>query len=718
MKILTVTTLYPNTAAPSHGVFVENRLAAWRRSTGGEARVVAPVPWFPFKAPIFSPYAKYARAPAAERRRDIDILHPRYFLPPKIGMSLAPASLARAIEKSARMAMAEGYDFDLIDAHYLYPDGVAAVIAARALQKPVVLTARGSDATLIPKFPRQRTMILEALYRADAVIAVAGALKDELVRLGAPAEKIAVLRNGVDLEKFRPLDRASIREKMGLAGPVIASVGHLIDRKGHDVVIQALARLPGATLLIAGEGPQEQRLRALAKKMGVGKRVRFLGSLPHEALAEIYNAADALALASTREGWPNVLLEAMACGTPAIASDAGGSSEAIATRAAGRIVATRTPAAFAAALRDVLQSGDRTATRRCAEAHSWDETSKGLSAIYEAATARSHARASVRFAPARSPCRGKPKLLVTVDTEEAFDWRRFPPDAQSIPPPRHLDRFQALCEEFGARPLYFITYPLLADAENAGYFRMLSEEGRADLGLHLHQWATPPIGGYEGEYYSWQCNLPPAVHEAKLKALAHAFEQAFGFRAVAHRAGRYGVSAEAYNEIAGAGIRYDFSPSPAFDFSPRGGPDFSGVSNHPFTVGTERGEVFVTPVSGARALRGGRMFFNDEAGAGLPARAHRHFSMLAAPLRLTCEQSKFQELVSLTRSLAKQGTPLLTFSMHSTTMTPGGNPYAPDKSAVDARLALIRRYYDFFTNEFGGEFIGLSGLADLRPSRN
>lgn len=718
MKLLTVSTLYPNAAAPSHGVFVENRLDAWRRHSGGEARVIAPVPYFPFNAPIFGKYAKYAAAPFAERRRDIGIRHPRYFLLPKVGMSLAPASLARTIEKSAREALAEGYDFDLIDAHYLYPDGVAAVAAARALGKPVVLTARGSDVTQIAAYPRQQAMILNAIFRADAVIAVAEALKDDLIRLGAPTEKITVLRNGVDLARFRPLDRDEIRRRMKLKGPVIASVGHLIDRKGHDIVIKALAEMPGTTLLVIGEGGAERKLKALAALLGVAGRVRFLGALSHESLAEIYNAADALVLASTREGWPNVLLEAMACGTPAIASNAGGSAEAVATPAAGRIVADRTPSAFAAALRDVLQSSDRNATRAHAETFSWDETSAGLSAIYSAVMTRAKTRASIRFAPAISDSRGKPKLVVTVDTEEEFDWRRFSPTALKVSPPQNLDRFQALCEEFGARPLYFITYPLLADTESVRYFRALFEQGRADLGLHLHQWVTPPIGGYEGEYYSWQCNLPPAVHEAKLKALAHAFEQAFGFRAVAHRAGRYGVSAEAYNEIAGAGIRYDFSPSPAFDFSPRGGPDFSGVSNHPFTVGTERGEVFVTPVSGARALRGGRVFFNDGAEPGLPARARRRFGILAAPLRLTCEQARFQELVSLTKSLVKQGTPLVAFSMHSTTMTPGGNPYAPDKSAVDARLALIRRYYDFFTKKLGGEFIGLSGLADLRPSQN
>ncbi len=709
MKLLTLTTLYPNAAAPQHGIFVENRLAAWRDFSGGEARVVAPVPWFPFTAKIFGAYSRYAGAPGSERRRDIDIVHPRYFLPPRVGMNYAPAALARAFEREARKALAQGFDFDLIDAHYLYPDGVAAVRVARKLGKPVVLTARGSDVTLFPTYPRQRDMIIDAVRRADAVVAVAAALKTDLVRLGAPAEKITVLRNGVDLERFRPLDRIAIRRRMGLADLVVASVGSLTDRKGHDVAIRAIEKIQGATLLIAGDGPDGAKLRSLAKSLGVEGRVRFLGQVAHEGLVEIYNAADALVLASTREGWPNVLLESMACGAPAVAADAGGSSEVISTPAAGRIVRERTGDAFAAAITDVVARADRKATRAHAEAHSWDETSRGLSAIYAEIAERGKARAGVRFRSA--PRAGaKPRLIFTVDTEEEFDWSAFSPSAHKIAHPADIDRMQRVCEEFGVRPLYFITYPLLSDAECAGYFRRLAEEGRADLGLHLHQWNTPPINGYEGEYYSWQGNLPPAVHAAKLRSLAGAFERAFGFMPIAHRAGRYGVTGECYRELAEVGIKYDFSPSAAFDFSARGGPDFSAMSNDPFTVETDKGDVHVTPVCGALTVRGGRHFLKQTREPGLTHRRRCVPRQLTAPFRLSCEQARFEELVSLTRSLERSATPILTFSLHSTTMTPGATHYASDAAAVDALLDLTRRYLQFFTKDFGGRAIDLAGV--------
>lgn len=705
MRLLTFTTLYPNAAMPAHGVFVENRLAAWRRRTGGETRVIAPVPWFPSAAPLFGRYARFAAAPAAEERHGIAIRHPRYVLPPKIGMNYAPIALARVFERAARALLAEGYQFDLIDAHYLYPDGVAAVRAARALGKPVILTARGSDVTQLAGFPRQRAMILDAVYKADAVIAVAKALKDGLIAIGAPAEKITVMRNGVDLEKFRPLDRAAIRKRMALNGRVIASVGALIDRKGHDIAIRAIAKLSDATLLIAGEGPERRRLEALAEAEGVADRVQFFGAVEHERLVDIYNAADALMLASSREGWPNVLLEAMACGAPVVASNAGGCAEVVRSPDAGRIVETRDPDVFAQALKSVFTASDRAAVRRYAEAHDWDETSDALSALYDRVVSASTAPIRTTRISLRKE---KPRLIFTIDTEEAFDWSHFARGDYRVERPDGLERLQSLLEEFSVKPIYFLTYPVMTDAENAGFFRRLAEQGRADLGLHPHQWNTPPLGGYDSAYYSWQCNLPLDAQIAKLKALSQTFVRSFGFAPLAHRAGRYGVNAKAYRAIAAAGLHHDFSPSVAFDFSPGGGPDFSMMSNAPYEIETPEGRVFVTPVSGARAIKGGRFFLDQEKAGARSASA-----ALTAPMRLSCENTRFDDLVALTRHLVKSGASALTFSLHSTTLTPGGNAYAPDAARVDAAFDLTRRYLEFFMKDYGGAAASLGDLDDL-----
>jgi glycosyltransferase involved in cell wall biosynthesis len=395
MRILTLTTLYPNASAPSHGVFVENRLAAYRERHGDSFRVIAPIPWFPLSASWAGRYGGYARVPESEMRRGLKIEHPRFAFPPKIGLTYQAMALERCFAGAARRVAAEGYDFDLIDAHYLYPDGIAALRVAKRLGKPIVVTARGTDVSLLPSYPRQRAMILETVREADAVICVAEALKEGLVRLGAPADKISVLRNGVDLQMFRPIDREAARRKLNVSGDVIASVGHLIERKGHDLLIDALVDLPGAALLIAGDGEERAALERRARGRGVAERVRFLGRIAHEGLIEVYNAADVLALASSREGWPNVLLEAMACGTQAVAAPVWGSGEVIRERAAGRLAVERSAAAMREAIKAVLADRpSRAETRRYAEGFRWDETSDGLKRIFESVARSAAARAA------------------------------------------------------------------------------------------------------------------------------------------------------------------------------------------------------------------------------------------------------------------------------------------------------------------------------------
>lgn len=386
MRLLTFTTLFPNPVAANHGIFVETRLRQLLAGGGIEARVVAPVPWFPFRHPGFGRYGGYAAVPGEEIRAGVPVVHPRYFLLPKIGMNSAPRFLAHAGLAAARRLLAAGYDFDLIDAHYYYPDGVAAARIGQALGKPVVITARGSDINLLARFPGPRRRILAAARAAAATITVSAALKTALVELGAAAEKITVLRNGVDLELFRPQDRTAARTALEIAERhTLISVGNLIPSKGHELAIAALPDLADSQLLIAGDGPYRSALTALAQRLGVAARVRFLGILPQERLRTLYAAADALILASEREGWPNVLLEAMACGTPAIAAAVGGVPEIVAAPAAGRLLAERSAAAIAAAATALRQTPpERTATRRYAEGFAWEATSRGQRALFAA----------------------------------------------------------------------------------------------------------------------------------------------------------------------------------------------------------------------------------------------------------------------------------------------------------------------------------------------
>jgi glycosyltransferase involved in cell wall biosynthesis len=384
IRTLLFSTLYPNSVRPSHGIFVETRLRHLLASGEVETRVVAPVPWFPFRHPRFGEYAKHAAVPAHEVRNGIDITHPRYLLLPKVGMNSAPYTLARAGLKAARKLIAAGYDFDLIDAHYFYPDGVAATMIGKALNKPVVITARGTDINLIPQYPKPKQMILQATEDCAAMITVCAALKDAIVGLGGKAEKITALRNGVDLQLFQPEDKVQARAAFGMNDQfAIASVGHLIERKGHHLVIEALAQIPDAELYIAGGGEEEARLRALAEQLGVTQRVHFLGAMPQAKLRTLYSAVDCLVLASSREGWANVLLEAMACGTPVVATNVWGTPEVVAAPAAGVLMDERSAGGIVrgvARLRESLPG--RSATRAYAEQFGWQPTTEGQIAIF------------------------------------------------------------------------------------------------------------------------------------------------------------------------------------------------------------------------------------------------------------------------------------------------------------------------------------------------
>ncbi len=380
LRLLTFTSLFPGPGRPNHGVFVRNRLEHLLATHSVEAAVLAPMPHPP-----------WSLRDAESAARGAAVLHPGFAHVRGLGQWTAPLALRRAALRALAHPLLAGRRFDLIDAHYLYPDGVAALALGRRLGIPVVVTARGSDVTQMPDHAWPRRQVLRVIRESAALIAVSGGLRERLIELGAPADKVTVLRNGVDLTRFRPADRAAARTAFGLDGPALVSVGGLIARKRHDLTIAAMALLPEWRLLIAGEGPERGRLEALAASRGLAGRVRFLGPLPHAELAPLYTAADISVLASEREGWANVLLESMACGTPVVASRIPGNPEVVAAPAAGRIVAANTPEGFAAAIRDLAAATDRAATRAYAEDFSWDATSAGQIAVFHAVLARGRA---------------------------------------------------------------------------------------------------------------------------------------------------------------------------------------------------------------------------------------------------------------------------------------------------------------------------------------
>lgn len=395
MRILTFSTLFPNAQDPQHGIFVKTRLQHFLKHHDAHVRVVAPVPY----SPPFGPghWKRYRDVPAAEKIDGIEVAHPRFLAIPGIGDGLRArimaASLARFMKKTVRT-----FRPDILDVHYGYPEGVAAWRLRPALERvlgkrlPVTLTCRGTDLNLWPTIKGAGDEIRAMLKGIDQVIGVSEALRQKALELGCPEERAITLRNGVDAELFSPGDQVEARKKLGLptCGKIALMVGNLVELKGQHLVIEALARLQKEQpdgdwhLALVGKGDNRDKLQAQVKALGLAERVVMPGGQPAQNLPDWYRSADVLVLASSREGWPNVVLEAMASGLPVIGTPVGGVPEIFsdcpATRLAERSVEAITQALLES---DKLLAA---AARPHALKHDWKTTVDGLAALFERLT--------------------------------------------------------------------------------------------------------------------------------------------------------------------------------------------------------------------------------------------------------------------------------------------------------------------------------------------
>src|SRR5207248_1356875 len=158
VRTLVLSSLYPNTVQLRHGIFIENRIIDQVRSGRVEVRVIAPVAWFPLHYKVFERYSRLARVPTEDERYGIRVTHPRYPVVPKFGMTVAPALMAACLIRPIQQIIDEGFDFDVLDTYYFYPEGVAAVLLGRHFNKPVVLTGLGSDINVILQYALPRKM--------------------------------------------------------------------------------------------------------------------------------------------------------------------------------------------------------------------------------------------------------------------------------------------------------------------------------------------------------------------------------------------------------------------------------------------------------------------------------------------------------------------------------------------------------------------------------
>jgi glycosyltransferase involved in cell wall biosynthesis len=379
-RVVVFTMVFPHAGQPGAGLFVRERM--FRVARVLPLTVVAPVPWFPFQGLVrkWKPNFRPA-APATEVQHGIEVRHPRFLSVPGAckwldGLFMALGSLPTMVR------LRRSFGFNVIDAHFAFPDGYAATLLGRWLRVPVTITLRGTEVPL-SRDPRRRRRIVAALRHARRIFSVSDSLKRHAAALGVPPERILVVGNGVDTGRFHRVPRMAARRELGLAAdaPVLISVGALVERKGFHRVMECLPALrqrhPGLRYLVVGgaslEGDWSAVLRQRAAELGVQDCVRFLGALAPDALKLPLSAADVFVLATRNEGWANVLLEAMACGLPVVATDVGGNAEVVANPGLGVLVPFGDAQRLAQAISEALDRGwDREAIVAHAEANSWD----------------------------------------------------------------------------------------------------------------------------------------------------------------------------------------------------------------------------------------------------------------------------------------------------------------------------------------------------------
>ncbi len=376
MKILVITNLYPNALEPTRGAY--NRQQILALSKFASLKVVAPVPWsLPLK--MIKKWYHASQVPRQETIDGFEVFHPRYFMTPKIGRSFYGVfffiSIVPAVLKIYRT-----FKFDALYVPWAYPDGVGAYFISRVVKKPIVIGLLGTDINEYLKYFIRRKFILHSLRNSQGIIAVSRKLKDKVVERGIDPDKVKVLYNGVNRSIFKPMEKSSCREKLGLSAneKIVLFIGNLVPVKGIPFLLEAfsLARQRGmdAKLVIIGDGTLRSDLESKARSLHLEDSVHFTGIQPHDRIALWMNASDLLCLPSINEGCPNVVLESLSCGIPVVASNVGGIPELIEDRKQGILVEPANAEMLAAAITETLQkSWDKDTIARSSTIMSWDE---------------------------------------------------------------------------------------------------------------------------------------------------------------------------------------------------------------------------------------------------------------------------------------------------------------------------------------------------------
>ena len=329
MRLLTCSSNYPNPGEPNKGIFQHRKLRAM--SARADLEIVVPVPYFTKWIPI-KKYSHFARIPRQAVLDGLTIRYPRVLVTPQVGRSLYGLTYAASLYPVvSRLVKANRPDALL--AFWAYPDGFATVLLSRLLRLPVFVGAMGCDVNALDTHLGKRAMVTWAFRNCTGALAVSRALGSAIEALGVSREKIAVVPNGLDDAFLAQISTPRLPRPSGERVKTVLYCGWLSPEKDPVYLLEAARRLfstrPDVRLKYVGGGVLKGRIERMAADWGITDRVTLAGEARHDEIVDHMLKADVLCLPSLREGYPNVLLEALACGLPIVATNVGGVSEIV-----------------------------------------------------------------------------------------------------------------------------------------------------------------------------------------------------------------------------------------------------------------------------------------------------------------------------------------------------------------------------------------------------
>lgn len=345
-SILLISNLYPNSQEATRGLFIKQLTDSFSKQR--KVTVIAPLPFNPKEL-----FSNKNTVPYKEIIDGVTVYHPRYVVIPKLFRSLTGYFMYAGIFKLVKK-LADRGSADIISAHWVYPDGFAAVKAAKKLGKPIAVHGLGCDINEYTKFKRRKKLITKTLNDSNINIVKSQELKDKITALGVNNKKTFVVHNGVDQTKFYPRSVAETRKKIGLDvnKQYALFVGNFQIEKGLAYLIEAFALIKqhDITLLIIGSGPMQNEMDELVEQKELQDHVIFLGRKQHYEIPDYLACANILCLPSLREGCPNVVLESLSCGTPVVASRVGAVPDILSKPEYGVMVPPQQPKEIADAI--------------------------------------------------------------------------------------------------------------------------------------------------------------------------------------------------------------------------------------------------------------------------------------------------------------------------------------------------------------------------------